>query len=153
MVVLPLGAQQPHTLSSKSMWLCCPVLDKRTADDIKPNGCSSCLFLPVPACSLFSPYSSNTPVPLDTAVTRSVLNPPYPTDTWRLWRNTFVHRFPGEVYLPLPLRRPNHCRRPDPTTAFGSQRMHRFTTAASLKITVFVTIQAPERFEKFQRFA
>ena len=51
-----------------------PLLDKRTGDDITPSGCSSCLFLPVPACSLFSPYSSNTPVPLDTAVTRSVLN-------------------------------------------------------------------------------
>ena len=56
------------------MWLRCPLLDKRTADDITPDGCSSCLFLPVPACSLFSLYSSNTPVPLDTAVTRSVLN-------------------------------------------------------------------------------
>ena len=57
-------------------------------------------------------------------------NPPYPTDTWRLWRDTFVHRFPGEVYLPLPLRRPNHCRRPDATTAFiynsGKPENHRF---------------------------
>ena len=50
------------------------------------------------------------------------LKPPYPTDTWRLWRDTFVHRFPGEVHLPLPLRRPNHCRRPDPPTAFGARR-------------------------------
>ena len=30
---------------------------------------------------------------------------------------------PGEVYLPLPLRRPNHCRRPDAPTAFGTSRM------------------------------
>ena len=51
-----------------------PLLDKRTGDDITPSGCSSCLFLPVPACSLFSPYSSNIPFPLDTAVTRRVLN-------------------------------------------------------------------------------
>ena len=50
-------------------------------------------------------------------------NPPYPTDTWRLWRITFVHRFPGEVYLPLPLRRPNHCRRPGIPPAFGTRRL------------------------------
>ena len=89
-VVLPPEAQQPHTSSyaivlvgSKSMWLCCTLLDKRTADDTTPNGCSSCLFVPVPACSLLSPYSSNTVVLFDTAVTRSVLNRPYPMDTWR----------------------------------------------------------------------
>jgi hypothetical protein len=51
-----------------------PLLDKRTGDVITPSGCRSCLFLAGPSCSLFSPYSSNTPVPLDTAVTRSVLN-------------------------------------------------------------------------------
>ena len=121
MVVLPLGALQPHTSGSKSMWLCCPLLDKRTAGDIIPNGCSSCLFLPVPACSLFSPYSSNTPVPLDSAVTLSVFNPPYPTDTWCLRSNGNSNRFPGEVYPPLP--GPAAAARLSISTAFGTQRL------------------------------
>ena len=70
---------------------------------------------------------------------RRPFNPPYLTDTWRLWRDTFVHRFPGEVYLPLPLRRPNHCRRPDPTDAFGVRMMHRFATEDDMEIIVFAT--------------
>ena len=49
---------------------------------------------------------------------------------------------------PLPPTRRDDCFWSAPP-AFGASRLLLFTTAASLKITVFATIQAPERFENF----